>query len=82
MDMIERLSIKLLARCARETAAVLSECLCRQPDERLIHSMISDIRMMLDEFEAAYFDDGPASGKPAIRREGVKLPDARPNSKA
>lgn len=56
MQHVEQLAVKLLARCARDVAAMVSECLCNEPDKRLVRSMLAQVREMLDEFEDAYFD--------------------------
>lgn len=69
MDIVESLSVKLLARCAREVAAMISECLCREPDKRLVRAMLHDVRTMLDEFEDAYFDEPAQTPKPTGPRD-------------
>jgi hypothetical protein len=56
MEMVEQLAVKLLARCSRETADMMAECLCREPDKAVIANMLKEVRSMLDEFEEAYFD--------------------------
>jgi hypothetical protein len=62
MDHVEQLSVKLLARCSREMAAMVSECLCGEPDKRLVRTMLTEVRGMLDEFEDAYFDESGTRG--------------------
>ena len=56
VDVVERLSVKLLSQCTREMTAMISECLCQEPNRDMIALMLKDVRSMLEEFEQAYFD--------------------------
>ncbi len=70
MDFIERKAVKLLAQCARTSAAATAEALCLEPDRRLIRSLVAEIREALDLFEDSYFDDDacPASAPDTARK--------------
>ena len=57
MDFIQQKAVKLLAQCARQLGSLIAECLCSEPDRRLVRAMLGDIRNLLDEFESAYLDE-------------------------
>jgi len=56
VDVVERLSVKLLTQCTREMTAMISECLCQEPNRDMVALMLKDVRSMLEEFEQAYLD--------------------------
>jgi hypothetical protein len=62
MDYIERKAVKLLARGAHTLGDIMGEALCDEPQKPLMRLMLKELREMLDEFEAAYFDDEAGTG--------------------
>lgn len=57
MEYFERKSVKLLAHCGKQVQDIIGECLCDQPDPKLVRLMLTELRKGLDEFEDAYFED-------------------------
>jgi hypothetical protein len=56
-DLIERKSLKLLAQAGQTLNQIVSEGLCDEPQKKLMQTMLTELRGMLDEFEDAYFGD-------------------------
>jgi hypothetical protein len=56
-DLIERKSLKLLARAGQTLNQIIGEGLCDEPQKKLMRAMLAELREMLDEFEDAYFGD-------------------------
>ena len=55
--LIERKSLKLLARAGQTLNQIVGEGLCDEPQKKLMRAMLAEMREMLDEFEDAYFSD-------------------------
>jgi hypothetical protein len=56
-DLFERKSLKLLAQAGQTLSQIVGEGLCDEPQKELMRRMLTELRVMLDEFEEAYFDD-------------------------
>ncbi|HTI79397.1 MAG TPA: hypothetical protein VL614_02980 [Acetobacteraceae bacterium] len=54
-DLIERKALKLLVQANQRVSELVAEGLCDQPQKKLMRTMLAELRMMLDEFEDAYF---------------------------
>lgn len=57
-DLIERKALKLLVQANQRVSELVAEGLCDQPQKKLMRTMLSELRTMLDEFEDAYFPPG------------------------
>jgi hypothetical protein len=51
MKLEQRLGVKLLAQAGGLVTRAVGECLCTQPDVRVIKGMLAEAREMLDDFE-------------------------------
>jgi hypothetical protein len=56
-DLFERKSLKLLAQAGQTLNQIVGEGLCDEPQKDLMRRMLTELRVMLGEFEEAYFDD-------------------------
>jgi len=56
-DLFERKSLKLLAQAGQTLNQIVGEGLCDEPQKDLMRRMLMELRVMLGEFEEAYFDD-------------------------
>jgi hypothetical protein len=54
-DLIERKSLKLLTQAGQTLNQIVGEGLCDEPQKKLMQTMLTELRGMLDEFEDAYF---------------------------
>ena len=54
-DLIERKALKLLVQANQRVSELVAEGLCDQPQKKLMRTMLAELRIMLDEFEDAYF---------------------------
>ena len=55
--LFERKSLKLLAQAGQTLNQIVGEGLCDEPQKDLMRRMLMELRVMLGEFEEAYFDD-------------------------
>jgi hypothetical protein len=56
-DLFERKSLKLLAQAGQTLNQIVGEGLCDEPQKDLMRRMLMELRVMLGEFEEAYFDN-------------------------
>jgi hypothetical protein len=56
-DLIERKSLKLLAQAGQTLNQIVGEGLCDEPQKKLMQTLMTELRGMLDEFEDSYFAD-------------------------
>jgi hypothetical protein len=56
-DLFERKSLKLLAQGGQMLNQIIAEGSCDEPQKDLMRRMLMELRVMLSEFEEAYFDD-------------------------
>ena len=56
-DLFERKSLKLLAQAGQTLSQIVGEGLCDEPQRDLMRRLLMELRVILDEFEEAYFGD-------------------------
>jgi hypothetical protein len=54
-DLIERKALKLLVQAGQTLGQIVGEGMCEEPQKELMHSMLGELRAMLEEFEESYF---------------------------
>ena len=65
MDYVERKSVKLLSEATKLLAAMMSECLCDEPQKALIRRMLAQTETLLREFEDSYLEELEPAAKKA-----------------